>query len=250
MTGIAKFMSILVLASLMMVPQVEAAQKVVFDTAHGERFLIGDDGPLQLSGLAKIFQEQGLRVETVAQPFSDAALADADALVVSGAFQRLQPKEIDAVMAFMQRGGKVAVMLHIAPPLGPLLDRLHVAYTNGVIQERQNVIDNDPQRFKVNRLESHPVLAGIREFGLHGVWGLINTDESTRIIAATSPEAWVDIDRDKVQKKEATASFGVAVTGDVGKGAFLVFGDDAIFQNKFLDENNQQLATNLANWLK
>ena len=230
MTGISKLMSILVLASLTLVAQVQAAQKVVFDTGHGERFVVGEKGPLQLSGLAEILQGQGIQVETVDQPFSEASLA--------------------AVLRFVQNGGKLAIMLHIAPPLGPLLDRMMISYTNGVIQERQNVIDNDPQRFKVNRLGSHPVLAGLQEFSLHGVWGLINRDESTRIIASSSPEAWIDIDRDKIRKKEATASFGVVVAGELGKGGFLVFGDDAIFQNKFLDENNAQLATNLANWLK
>lgn len=250
MTGISKLMSILVLASLTFVAQAQGAQKVVFDTGHGERFLIGDKGPLQLSGLAEIFQEQGLRVETIDQPFSAASLAGADALVISGAFQRLHPKEIDAVVRFVQDGGKVAIMLHIAPPLAPLLDRLKISYTNGVIQERQNIIDNDPQRFKVNRLGDHAILAGVPEFGLHGVWGLINRDQSTRIIASSSSEAWVDLDRDQVRKEEATASFGVAVAGELGKGGFLVFGDDALFQNKFLDENNAQLATNLANWLK
>ncbi|HBA88707.1 MAG TPA: DUF4350 domain-containing protein [Geobacter sp.] len=250
MTGISKLMSILVLASLTLVAQVQAAQKVVFDTGHGERFVVGEKGPLQLSGLAEILQGQGIQVETVDQPFSEASLAGADALVISGAFQRLHPAEIDAVLRFVQNGGKLAIMLHIAPPLGPLLDRMMISYTNGVIQERQNVIDNDPQRFKVNRLGSHPVLAGLQEFSLHGVWGLINRDESTRIIASSSPEAWIDIDRDKIRKKEATASFGVVVAGELGKGGFLVFGDDAIFQNKFLDENNAQLATNLANWLK
>ena len=34
----------------------------------------------------------------------------------------------------------------------------------------------------------------------------------------------------------------VVYAGDLGKGGFLVFGDDAIFQNKFLDANNKALA--------
>jgi len=37
---------------------------------------------------------------------------------------------------------------------------------------------------------------------------------------------------------------------DLGKGGFLVFGDDAIFQNKFMGTNNKALAANLAGWLK
>jgi len=250
MARIAKLMSIIVLLCLALAARGEAAQKVLFDTGHGERFLIGEKGPLQLSALAETFQAAGVQVETLAHPFSDASLAGADALVISGAFAALHPQEIEAIVRFVKGGGKLAVMLHTAPPLSPLLDRLQISYTNGVILERQNVIENDPLRFRVDRIGSHPVMQGVHEFSLHGAWGLINRNDSTRIVAATSPEAWVDLDRDGVQKQDATASFGVVVAGELGKGGFLVFGDDAIFQNKFLDENNRQLAASLAGWLK
>jgi len=228
----------------------EAAQKVLFDTGHGERFLIGEKGPLQLSNLAETFKTNGIHVSGLEEPISDASLADADGLVISAAFAPLQPDEIEAVVRFMQRGGRLAVMLHIAPPLATLLDRLGIAYTNGVIEERENIIDGKPQDFRVNHLGSHPVLKGITEFSLYGVWGIMNLDHRARVIASTSPQAWVDLHHDKVQTKEETASFGVACAGDLGKGGFLVFGDDAIFQNKFLDANNKALAVNLAGWLK
>ncbi|HBG04692.1 MAG: ABC transporter [Geobacteraceae bacterium GWC2_58_44] len=226
------------------------AQTVLFDNGHGERFLIGEKGALHLSGLVELFQAAGARVATLDQPISDATLAGADALVISGAFAPLTPEEIAAVDRFMKRGGKLAVMLHTAPPLATLLDHLKVGYTNGVIRERENMIEDDPQRFRVTRLGAHPVTQGLQEFNLYGVWGLINRDDSARIVAATSPHAWIDLNRDKVQKKETTASFGVVVAGEVGKGGFLVFGDDAIFQNKFLEQNNKVLAANLAGWLK
>lgn len=226
-----------------------SAQTVLFDNTHGERFLIGEKGTLQLSSLADVLQAAGARVSTLDQPISEASLAGADALVISGAFSPLSKDEIEAVTAFMKKGGKLAVMLHVAPPMAGLLDRLRVNYTNGVIQERENVLEDDPQRFKVTRLGSHPVLAGVSEMSLHGVWGLINTDGSARVVASTGPHAWVDLRHDKVQTKENTASFGVVVAGDVGKGGFLVFGDDAIFQNKFLSDN-KALAANLAGWFK
>lgn len=227
-----------------------SAQTVLFDNSHGERFLIGQTGPLHLSGLVEILKTAGAEVATLDQPISDTTLAGADALVISGAFNPLHPNEIEALVRFMQRGGKLAVMLHIAPPLASLLDRLEVGYTNGVIRETENVIDNDAQKFRVKRLSSHPLTQGLQEFSLRGAWGLVNRDSSTRIISATSPNAWIDLRGDKVQRKESTASFGVAVAGEIGKGGFVVFGDDAIFQNTFLDQNNKALATNLAGWLK
>jgi hypothetical protein len=240
----------LVLVCAALAAQDAAAQTVLFDTGHGERFLVGENGPLQLSGLAAIIEAKGAKVATLQQPISDASLTGADGLVISGAFAPLKPEEVEAVIRFMQRGGKLAVMLHIAPPLGSLLDRLQIVYSNGVILEHENIIEGDAQKFRVTRLRPHPVLQGLHEFSMYGVWGLINLNDSVSIVAATGPNAWIDLKRDKVQTKEETASFGVVLAGDIGKGGFLVFGDDAVFQNKFLDKNNQALAANLAAWIK
>ena len=44
-------------------------------------------------------------------------------------------------------------------------------------------------------------------------------------------------------------SYGILVVGQRGRGRFAVFGDDAIFQNRFLDASNRKLAQNLAGWL-
>lgn len=250
MARIAKIMCIVLLVCGVFGTRGEAAQKVLFDTGHGERFLIREKGPLQLSGLADIFMEAGIQVANLEKPISDASLADADGLVISAAFEPLQPEEIEAVVRFMQRGGRLSVMLHIAPPLSSLLDRLGIMHTNGVIEERENIIDGNPHDFLVNRLGTHPILKGITEFSLYGAWGVLNADDRGRVIASTSPNAWIDLRHDKIQTREETASFGVACAGDLGKGGFLIFGDDAMFQNKFMDANNRALAANLAGWLK
>jgi len=250
MARIANLMCIMVLLCAAGAARSEAGQTVLFDTGHGERFLTGEKGALQLSGLAEIFQTAGVQVASLAKPISDATLAEANGLVIFGAFAPLDPGEIEALLRFMQRGGRLAVMLHIAPPLGPLLDRLGIAYSNGVIQERENVIGAEPLNFRVNRLGSHPVFSGITEFSLYGAWGLISRDGGARMVASTSPLAWIDLRGDKIRREETTASFGVAGAGEFGNGGFLVFGDDAIFQNRFLDANNRLLAVNLAGWLK
>jgi class 3 adenylate cyclase len=94
------------------------------------------------------------------------------------------------------------------------------------------------------------LLAGVQRFSLYGVWALMAFADNARVIASTSPDAWVDLDGDgTLSAGDAVQSFGVAVAGTMGRGAFVVFGDDAIFQNKFLDDDNRKLATNLAAWL-
>ena len=57
--------------------------------------------------------------------------------------------------------------------------------------------------------------------------------------------------RDGVQGEgEPSMSLGVLVAGKIGTGEFVVIGDDAIFQNKFLSDANLVLAQNISVWLK
>ncbi len=66
------------------------------------------------------------------------------------------------------------------------------------------------------------------------------------MIARTSPVAWIDLNRDgKFSEHDAKQSFGVAVAGKFDKGCYIVFGDDAIFQNIFLQKDNMPLGNNL-----
>ena len=66
---------------------------------------------------------------------NDAMLKTADVLIISGAFQPLSPEEIDAVVRFVENGGKLFVMLHIPQPFTGLMSRLKIYASNGVIQE-------------------------------------------------------------------------------------------------------------------
>jgi len=228
-----------------------AAPLLLFDQAHGQRFVVDKDGPLHLSSLAAILQEEGFSVKTGSERFSEETLRGVDAVVISGAFAPLDRTETDALANFFARGGKLAVMLHIPSPVADLLHRFNADFTNYVLFERKNVIDNDPRNFQVKNFASHSLWSSLTHFSLYGGWALTNTAERTEIIAATSGEGWVDLDGNgKLTQGDAVQSFGVVVAGTSGAGSFVLFGDDAIFQNRFLDEQNRQLAHNLARWLK
>jgi len=229
----------------------EAQQVILVDQAHDQRFLVEKDEPLQLSGFAAVMKEAGFTVRTGSKPLSDETLLDVNALVISGPFREIEPQEVDAVCRFLERGGRLTVMLHIGPPLAGLLRRIDVDFTNFVLGEQENIIDGDPKNFQVNNLADHPLFAGLSHFSLYGGWALVNTAENSRIIASTSPKGWVDFNGDKkLSRGDIVQVFGVVAAGKVGAGRFVVFGDDAVFQNKFLDDSNRQLAINLARWLK
>lgn len=227
-----------------------AAPVVLFDEAHAQQFLTGKSGDLDLSELAALYQEHGAVVTSSAEALTEESLASADVLVVSGPFRPFNDAEISAVLGFVEAGGGLTILLHIAPPVRDLLHRLDVDYTNGTLRETRDVIGDSPLNFKVTALAEHPITAGLQSFSIYGAWALRGTAKHTAILAETGPKSWVDLDRDNTfSSSDAAQSFGVMVAGEIGKGRYVVVGDDALFQNRFLDDSNRRLALNIVDWL-
>lgn len=226
----------------------ESGVVILFDQGHNQRFLIEEKGDLQLSGLAEIMRGSGARVASTKQQLNDETLKDISALVISGPFETVRPEEIDAIGRFVERGGRLAVMLHIGQPLTGLLAKFGVDHSNAVLHEQRNVIDKDIN-FRVSDLSASPLFSGLNQFSLYGCWAL-DPGKTSLSLARTSAETWADLDGSKsLSKGDAVSSFTVAVSGSLGGGGFVFFGDDALFQNRFLDENNRKLASNLSLWL-
>lgn len=223
---------------------------VLFDQGHGQRFVIEQEGPLHLSRLAGMFEEKGGAVASGKETLFPPLLKNSAALVISGPFAPFAKTEIDAIVNWLFEGGNLALLLHIPMPVTDLLARLDVFASNGVIQERQNVLEKNDRDFQVVDLDPHPLLNGIQGFNTYGCWALLNAGDRVRIIARTSPQAWVDLNRNHVQDDaDPSQALGTLVTGSFGKGNYVIFGDDAIVQNRFLENDNRRLAENLAAWL-
>jgi hypothetical protein len=227
-----------------------AGPTVLFDQGHGQLFFIERNGDLDLSRFAATFREAGYDVTSATVPLSAEFLTGIDVLVLSGAFRPYTPREIETIAAFVEHGGRLCIMLHIGPPLSPLLHRLGVEHSNGVIREQENIIDNNPINFRVTRLADHPLFQELPQFSLYGVWALHETLPGIKAIAVTSSAAWIDLNSNgRLDPSDAQQSFAVAMAGVFGKGKIVVFGDDAIFQNKFLVGDNLSVSRNLAGWL-
>ncbi len=226
----------------------EGGVHILFDQGHDQRFLIEGQGDLQLSRLAGIMRGQRNHVTSTIHTLNDDTLKDSAALVISGPFEALRPEEVEAVARFVEKGGRLAVMLHIGSPLAGLLSRLDLDSSTAVLHERSGVIDADTN-FRVSDLSGSPLFTGLTHFSVYGCWALDQGKVATAI-AKTSSGAWADLDGNKILSKgDVIGSFAVVVSGEQGAGAFVVFGDDAIFQNRYLDEHNSRLAANLAGWL-
>jgi hypothetical protein len=223
----------------------------MFDQGHGQKFVIEKEGDLQLSKISGLLKEKGYTIKINAGRIDDLTLKNAEVLIISGAFQFLSPEEINAVISFVERGGKLCVMLHIPQPLTGLMSRLRIYASNGVIQEQENIINNQPKDFFITKMAKHPLTKGLKRIGVYGAWALMSESETAKIIARTGPKAWIDLNRDGgFNETDARQSFGVIIAGTLGKGEYIIFGDDAIFQNKFLNQENMPLGENLADWMK
>jgi len=225
--------------------------RVLFDEGHAQQFHAGTDGPLDLSGLAALFLDQRASVGIGHDPITDNALSNVDVLIISGPFAPIVPAETESIARFLDRGGRVCVMLHIAPPAADLLHQLNVSVSNGVIREREDILGDDPMNFRVTRLAPDDLTKHLPGFDVYGAWALLSTADGATVVARTSPMAWIDLNGDHtLGPGDAVQSFAVVVAGARGKGHFVVFGDDAIFQNRFLVGDNRRLAENLVGWLR
>jgi hypothetical protein len=212
--------------------------------------LIEQQGQLHLSNLAQVMGDAGLEVAASQEPIDGNRLTGVDALVISGAFAPLQEGEIGVVLGFLEGGGSLAVMLHIGPPVAELLTRLEVAISNGVIRERSGVLGENPLDFRVTRLAPHALTQDIPHFNIFGSWALMPFGQTGKVLAKTGPQAWVDLNGNEAfDPDDAMQEFGVIVAGKYGKGHYVVYGDDAVFQNRFLEGENLKLARNLARWM-
>ena len=225
---------------------------VLFDEAHGEQFLPLQEGPLALTELGRIFTAQGFTIRSAKEPLTPELLPEVDAVVISGPFSPFTAAEINTLYAFVEGGGRLSIMLHVAPVTSQLLYRFGVIHANGVIREQAAAqIEGEAINFQVTRLEHDPLFAGIENFAVYGGWALAAEGSLGRIVARSGENSWIDLNKDRrYSEDDAMQSFGIIALGEVGKGNFVIFGDDAIFQNRFLTGTNRQLAANLVQRLK
>lgn len=234
-------------------PLADAAPRpvVLFDQGHGQRFLVEETGELHLSALAEVFRAEGFEVRSAAARLDRASLEGVRALVTSGLFVPYDGPELAEIAGFMERGGGLAAMLHIAPTYAGLLERLGVIASSGVLNETEDLRGGNPLDFRVTSFLPHPLTAGLKSFSVYGGWAVMHRAQNASTLAFTGRGAWLDANRSRTRDPdEPLHAYGVLVAGTLGRGRFAVFGDDAIFQNRFLDPDNRALAANLARWLR
>lgn len=225
--------------------------RILFDQGHRQAFVIEKEGPLQLSNFAKLFRRHGWEIDHNTTTLTEDSLKKTDALIISGPFAPLDDSELQTVLDYLKTGGKVAIMIHIGQPVLPLLNRLGIDVGTRVINEMQEQPHGKTIDFVVTNFQPHPLTEGLHHFSIYGGWPLRVFDQQGKGIASSSRNSWVDMNNDrKLSKGDLISPFDVVISGNYGRGSFVVFADDAIFQNQFLHGGNKLLAENLSRWLK
>jgi hypothetical protein len=247
---LSRLTALIAVALFLLAPNPALAGPVVlFDQSHGQQFLVEANRPLDLSGLAGVFAEQGAEIRTSTMPISDRVLKGVDVLIISGPFAPITPPEVMAVMKFVYHGGKLAVLAHISQPLMGLLPQMGIAMSSLAVSEQENILNTNAKEFMVKDLTPHPLTVGLKSFNIYGGWALLEKKKDIIVIARTTHKAWVDLNQNgQLNDNDAVQAFAMVLAGRNGSGSFVVFGDDAIFQNQFLKDGNLTLARNLAIW--
>ncbi len=229
-------------------PQTRVAR---FDASHGEIFSVFGASPLDYTEFGRMMNEAGFKVIEEGESLSPSSLASVRLLVIAGPTRPLEEAEVKAVNQFVLDGGRLLVLLHIAPPVARLTESFNIFVSNFVISEKDNSIAGQSQDFYVMRFAEHALADGLSRMAVYGTWGLLAEDPA-KVIAETSADAWVDLDRDgKVGAEEPRQAFGIIATAQPGQGRVVVVADDAPFATRFLAEaDNRVLAKNILQWLK
>ena len=224
------------------------AASVLFEQGHGQRFVIERTGELDLSQLAGLFEQQAMTVVSSDQPLDQLRLDQHAMIVISGAFAPFGIDERRALLRYVEQGGRLVVLLHVGPLNGALLADFGVAVSNGVVFDPERATGAPTSDFRVDRLATHPLLQGVEQLKVYGAWALNPVADAESLLNA-SATAWMDLNRNRRQDSaEPVAPFSLAVIGRRGRGEYIVLGDDAIFQNRYLHAGNRQLAQNLVQW--
>jgi len=224
--------------------------EVYFDTSHRVIFHPSSEQHLGLKKFVSLFSEGGNNVEIGDYPLGILDTGAVDVLVLPGSMVPYSEEEIAFIEKFVNKGGRLLVLLHIAPPLARLTERFGIILSNAVISENENLIDGKSQDFLAKDIASHELTKGVSGIALYGSWGLL-AEGPGKVIASTSENAFADFNRNRrLDRGEPKVKMGVVAVSNYGKGKVVVVADDAPLANAFLDiGDNRKFAKNIVSWL-
>ncbi|MBI2081592.1 MAG: GldG family protein [candidate division NC10 bacterium] len=205
----------------------EARRVVYFLQGHGEGEVNNTDRP-GFSQARDAIQGANYEVKELLLLRERDVPADAAVLVVAGPKREPLPAEVAALERYVQRGGKLLVLLdpEQAPALAVFLEKHGVRPGQDVIVDRlSRVLGGDYLIPVVTQYESHPIT---REFTLASFFPYARTVDAAasppegvtvQVLARTGEGSWAETDREALRRGEARFDAGKDRRGPVPVGA-------------------------------
>lgn len=248
---------------------------VYFLSGHGERSIESFERGVGYAQLARLVRQDNLEVRPLVFGEQQRVPADADAVVIAGPRRRLPQPELDALAQFLDRSGRMVLLLdsQTATGLEPLLERWGVRAGNDQVVDPARTLGGG---LAVSRYGRHPItdrmgeLAAVfyRPRSIEPATPGADAAEADRPramrLALTSDEAWAETNPaqrpprlDAGQDRAGPVSVAVAVergarTADAGADLsptrLVVFGDSAFLTNGGMVSGNGDLFMSALNW--
>lgn len=241
---------------------------IYFLQGHGEADLNGDFAPLQnyLQGEGYTVQPLSLVTEILPE--------EAQLIVIGGPTRDLTAAEVDQLTAYLERGGRLLVMLDPLPPdrqlpnFDGLLDRVGVTAQPVLVVDPQRAFFMDPLS-PVPNISSHAITDKLIEQNLNVVLPQARSLAAEETAAyrvqpllVTSDAAWGEKTFPAEQVRKDTGdlpgplNLAVAVAapaaepGGEGRPVAVVIGNSALGRSQAIDfQGNADLLVNSVNWL-
>lgn len=253
------------------------ARKVYLLQGHGEARADDEKGELGYAEAAADLRNEGYEVETLSLATADSVPKDSAVIVVAGASTPLLPNEAGALASWLERGGRLFLLLEPAVDagLGTILASFGIVLRDDLVVDPSSAtraFGFGPDTTVVQRFEPHPItdpLAGSAALfrGARSVSPLLGGAGKAKVstLVVTGKESWAEGSYRAPGEPErgeedlvGPVPIAVAATKDTitledrasDQARLVVFGDASFAANRFGSmSGNGDLFTNAVNWL-
>jgi ABC-type uncharacterized transport system involved in gliding motility auxiliary subunit len=251
----------------------EGKRVIYVAQGHGEHDLANTERP-GFSEAKTALERANYEVKALALAREGKVPDDAAAVIIAGPRTDLLPPEVDALDAYLAKGGKLLAMANptiigqtTADSLKRFLGKYGLELGDNLVIEVNPIgrlFGIGPEVPIVQQYEGHPItrdMAGITTlFPLTRTVSEVKTPPqgvNVQVLARTSPDSWGETDRASLQAgqvkpdpQDAKGPLGVAAVATRDKARIVVYGTSNLAANQFLNvQGNRDFFLNTVSWL-
>ena len=260
------------ITALLQVSRAPGDKIIYFLTGHGEASL-GDASPTRgYTRLRGALVDEFYDEKTLSLGESGAVPDDATVVVVFGPKAEFLPFELEALDAYIQRGGALFVLLDpdSSPSFSTFLERYGISLPRLIaVDPTKRLFAGEMLTFRASATNKpHPMVRSINAPPIFSLAGMVDMEPdekrglSAQAILATSPQGWAsepeNIPRTGIRKFDEEQDFRgpIPIAGEMlvqtgeAFGRIVVFGDADFVNNTLVEQGgNKDLFINAVNWL-